>query len=130
MEKSYASAKELKVGKYIIIDGEACKVVSIDKSKPGKHGAAKLRVVAIDIFNGSKKNWLGSTADDVEVPVIERNNAQVVSVDGGTAQLMDTKTFEIFELNVPEEMKGELEAGKEVELMESMGKKTIQRVIK
>lgn len=36
----------LKPGNLVIIDGEPCKVVSIEKSKPGKHGSAKARVVA------------------------------------------------------------------------------------
>ncbi|MEJ2244200.1 MAG: translation initiation factor IF-5A, partial [Candidatus Bathyarchaeota archaeon] len=30
---------ELKVGSYVIIDDEPCKIVSYSKSKPGKHGA-------------------------------------------------------------------------------------------
>ncbi|HDQ06034.1 MAG TPA: translation initiation factor IF-5A, partial [Candidatus Bathyarchaeota archaeon] len=33
----------LRVGSYIIIDGEPCKIVSYSKSKPGKHGSAKAR---------------------------------------------------------------------------------------
>ena len=34
----------LKVGSYIVIDGEPCRIVSYDHSKPGKHGSAKARV--------------------------------------------------------------------------------------
>ncbi|PVX24043.1 MAG: translation initiation factor IF-5A, partial [Candidatus Bathyarchaeum sp.] len=36
----------LRVGSYIIIDDAPCKIVSYSKSKPGKHGAAKARIVA------------------------------------------------------------------------------------
>jgi translation initiation factor 5A precursor (eIF-5A) len=46
----FASMKEIKVGRYIIIDGIPCKVVSIDVSSPGKHGSAKMRVTAIGIL--------------------------------------------------------------------------------
>jgi len=127
-EKIFASAKELRVGSYLLIDGTPCRIASMDKSKPGKHGAAKLRIVAIGIFDDNKKNWLGSTDSDVEVPVIERSNAQIVSVSGKTAQLMDTKTFETFELAIPDEFTSEAEPGKEAELMSAMGKRAIQRI--
>ena len=33
----------LKVGSYIVIDGEPCRIVSSDHSKPGKHGSAKAK---------------------------------------------------------------------------------------
>jgi len=128
MEKLYATAKELKVGKYILIDEIPCRVVSIEKSKPGKHGAAKMRVVAIGIFDGQKKNWLGPSDQDIEVPVIDRNNAQIVEVNGTVAQLMDTQTYETFEVEIPEEMRADAVAGKEVELLVAMGKKAIQRI--
>lgn len=35
-------AGSLKEGSYVIIDGEPCKVVEIEKSKTGKHGSAKV----------------------------------------------------------------------------------------
>ena len=128
MSKIFAVAKELKVGKYVIIEGLACRVASIDTSKPGKHGAAKMRVVGIGVFDGQKKNLLVPSDADVEVPIIERKNAQVVSVSENTAQFMDTDTFEIYELSIPEEFAGKLETGKECEMMEAMGRKAIVRV--
>jgi translation initiation factor 5A len=128
MEKVFSSAKELKIGKYLLIDDVPCRVVSIEKSKPGKHGAAKMRVVAIGIFDGQKKNWLGPSDQDVEVPLIERSNAQIVSINGTSAQLMDIQTYETFEVLIPEEMRADAEAGKEVELLVAMGKKAIQRI--
>ena len=42
----------LKVGSYIVIDNEPCRIVSYDHSKPGKHGSAKARVSAIGVFDG------------------------------------------------------------------------------
>jgi translation initiation factor 5A len=128
MEKIFASAKDLKEGKYIIIDDVPCRVVSIEKSKPGKHGAAKMRITAIGIFDGQKKQWLGPSDQDIEIPIIERTNAQIIAVNGNIAQLMDTKTYETFELPIPEEFLSQAEAGKEVELLVSMGKKAIQRI--
>ena len=34
---------ELRVGGYMMIEGEPCRIVDIAKSKPGKHGSAKAR---------------------------------------------------------------------------------------
>lgn len=127
-EKVFASAKDLHEGKYLLIDDVPCRIVSIDKSKTGKHGSAKLRIVAIGIFDGQKKNLLTTADADVEVPVIERKNVQVLSVSGNTAQVMDQTTYEVFEMEIPPELQGQVEAGKEVEVMEAMGRKVMQRV--
>ncbi|MBM3229633.1 translation initiation factor IF-5A [Candidatus Parvarchaeota archaeon] len=130
MEKLFASAKELKEGKYVLIDDIPCRVVSIDSSKPGKHGAAKMRVVAIGIFDGQKKTLLVPSDADVEVPIIERQTAQIVSVTGSAVQLMDTTSFETYELAIPSELASEIEPGKECEIMAAMGRRSITRVTK
>lgn len=127
-EKVFASAKELHEGKYLLIDDIPCRIVSIDKSKTGKHGSAKLRIVAIGIFDGQKKNLLTTADSDVEVPIIERKNGQVMSVSGNTAQIMDQTTYDVFEMDIPQELQGQVEAGKEVEILEAMGRKAMVRV--
>ncbi|HLC00480.1 MAG TPA: translation initiation factor IF-5A, partial [Candidatus Bathyarchaeia archaeon] len=33
----------LRVGGYMMIDGEPCHILDVTKSKPGKHGSAKAR---------------------------------------------------------------------------------------
>jgi translation initiation factor 5A len=126
-EKVFASAKDLKVGKYVLIEDFPCRISSIDKSKPGKHGSAKLRIVAVDIFTGQKKNLLTNTGADVEVPIIERKNAQVLSISGDSAQIMDPQTYETLDIAVPPELVGQVNAGDEVEIMEAMGKRVILR---
>jgi len=127
-EKVFASAKELHEGKYLLVDDIPCRIVSIDKSKTGKHGSAKLRIVAIGIFDGQKKNLLTTADSDVEVPIIERKNGQIMSVSGNTAQIMDQTTYDVFEMDIPPELQGQLEAGKEVEILEAMGRKAMVRV--
>ena len=128
VEKKYMSVKDLKVGKYIMIDGIPCRVVNIEVSRPGKHGHAKMKVTAIGIFEGQKKVAFLTGHDEVEVPVIERKTAQIVSVTGDTAQLMDTQTYEVFEVKIPDELKDQIKPGKEAELMYALGKMAIVKV--
>lgn len=127
-DKIFAQMGDLKVGKYVMSEDHPCRVVSMDKSKPGKHGAAKINVVCISLFDGSKHSLMKSSDADCEVPIVERKRAQVVSASGNSVQLMDLESFEMFEASVPEDMTGQLEAGKEIEYMLVMDRKIIQRV--
>ena len=119
---------DLKVGKYAIMDDHPCKVMSIDKSKPGKHGAAKMNVVGISLQDGSKHSLMKPSDADCEVPIVERKRAQIVSISGNSAQLMDLEGYDTFEVTVPEDMAKDVEAGKELEYMLVMGQKILQRV--
>lgn len=121
--------KDVKPGRFILIDGVPCRVVEVDVSSPGKHGAAKMRVTAVGIFDGSKKTLLKPSSGDIEVPVINKKKAQVVSVSGTSAQLMDLESYETYELPIPDDLKGSLKQGSEVEVMESMNKRLISRVL-
>lgn len=128
ISKIFSSAKELKEGKYVIIEDIPCRIVNIDSSKPGKHGAAKMRVTGIGVFDGQKKQLLVPSDADVEVPIIDRQTAQIVAVNGNTAQLMDTTTYEVFELAIPAELLNGAAAGKEADLMCALGKKLMTRI--
>ncbi len=119
---------DLKIGKYVIIEDVPCRVVSMDKSKPGKHGAAKLRVEAIGLFDSGKRSLMKSTDADVEIPIVERKRAQVVSLAGNLANLMDLSSYETFDVPIDEEMMKDLEVGKEIQYMVVMGKKLLLRV--
>lgn len=122
------SMKEIKVGRFILIDGIPCKVVDIETSSPGKHGSAKMRITAIGIFDGQKKTFLKPSDGDTEVPVIKKKRAQIVSINGPNAQIMDSETYEVYELPIPEELKGKIAAGNEVEVMEAMGRRMLSRI--
>lgn len=128
VDKIFSSGKELKEGKYVLIEDIPCKIVNIDSSKPGKHGAAKMRITGIGVFDGQKKQLLIPSDADVEVPIIDRQTAQIVAVNGNTAQLMDTTSYEVFELTIPPELQNEAVAGKEADLLCAMGKKLMTRI--
>ena len=87
----------MKEGSYIVIDGEPCKVVEVEKSKPGKHGSAKVRLTGIAIFTGSKKTVIGTVDTHIEVPMIDKRAAQIISATPTSVQLMDLQSFEVTE---------------------------------
>lgn len=128
-EIMHISVGDLKTGRFILIDGVPCKIVDIETSAPGKHGSAKVRITAVGMFDGSKKTLLKPSHSDVEAPVIAKTKAQVVSISGSNAQLMDMESYETYDLPIPEELRATLKAGAEVEVMEAMSKKAITRVV-
>jgi translation initiation factor 5A len=119
----------LRVGSYIIIDNEPCKIVSYSKSKPGKHGAAKARIVAISVFDESKKTIVKPVSAQVDVPLIEKNTGQVIALLPSTVQLMDLETYGMLEAPYPEdeELKSKLASGVEVEYWQILGRTRITR---
>lgn len=123
------SAKEIGKGSFIIIDGVPCKIVEIETSAPGKHGAAKSRITAVSIFENQKKTLLLSGHGEVQVPDIKKKRAQVVSITENSAQLMDLESYEIYDSNIPTEMKDSLKSGTEVEVIEAMGRRIISRIV-
>jgi translation initiation factor 5A len=127
MEKKIGSTKELKAGKYVIIDDAPCKVVGVTHSKPGKHGGAKARIDAIGIFDNQKRTLMGPVDNNVEIPIINKKNGQVLNVVGDSVQVMDMSSYETFDLPIPEEMKGQLSSGMEIMFMECMGRRLITR---
>ena len=121
---------DLRVGSYAIVDDEPCQIVDITKSKPGKHGSAKFRCIAISLFDGSKRSFVSPVDTTIQIPIVEKRSAQVVSMGPVTVQLMDLETYEVFDVSKPEEeeVASRLEAGREVEYWKIMGRYKIQRV--
>jgi len=119
----------LKVGSYVIVDNEPCRIVDLTKSKPGKHGAAKARVVTIGVFDGVKRSFVKPVDAKVEVPIIEKRSGQVISVMPNAVQIMDLETYEVFETPPPddEDLRSRLSEGVEVEYWRIMGRTKIMR---
>jgi len=123
--KQQAEIRQLKEGSYIVIDDEPCEIVKMSTSKPGKHGAAKARIDAIGIFDGQRRSIVQPVTAKTYIPIVERKRAQVMTVAGGVAHLMDLESYETFELNVPEPLKDKVAEGKEIVYIESLGNKKI-----
>lgn len=115
----------IKAGSYILLDGIACVVKKIDKSSTGKHGHSKFRIEAAGIINNEKKIVIKTGHDKVEVPIIEKKSAQVLSISGDTANIMDTATYETFDIKIPEEMKGKIKEGQDASYWVILGQKVL-----
>ena len=119
--------RELKEGRYLLIEEEHCRILSIQTSKPGKHGEAKARIDAVGLFDGSKRSVVYPVKHKVQVPLIGKRQAQVLSLSEQEVQLMDLETYETFSLPMEAELRGQLAPGGEVQYLDAMGKRKITR---
>jgi len=81
---------------FVVIKGRPCKIVDMSTSKTGKHGHAKVHLVAIDIFTGKKLEELCPSTHNMDVPNVTRREMQLLDIsDDGFLSLMgddgDTK---------------------------------------
>ena len=114
----------LKEGHNIVIDGEPCRIVEVEKSKPGKHGSAKVRLVAIGIFDEVKRSLVGPADNRVEVPIVDKRSGQVVAISSDTVSVMDNENLQIVEVPLPKDegLKAKIEPGVSVEYWSIMGR--------
>jgi|TARA_B100001167_G_C16470254_1_gene167559 translation initiation factor 5A len=125
-----ASLSDVKIGSYIIINEEPCRIVEYDKSKPGKHGSAKARIVAIGVFDKSKRSMVSPVSAGIEIPIIEKRTGQIISIVGTTIQLMDMETFETLDAPEPDDvdLKNKITEGIDVEYWKVLERIKIVRV--
>lgn len=129
-----ADLGSLKIGSYILLpvsdqpSGEPCRIVEYDTSKPGKHGAAKARIVGVGIFDGQKRPHVSPVSMQVHVPLIDKRAGQIISITGEQVQIMDNETFETLDVQmIDDEVKGKLEQGQMVEYWKVMDRTKIMR---
>ena len=125
----------LKVGSYILLPvsdqptGEPCRITEYDTSKPGKHGSAKARIVAVGIYDGQKRPHVGPVSMQMHVPLIDKRTGQIISIIGSKIQVMDSETFETIDVDmINEELEGTLDQGKDIEYWNVMGRTKIMRI--
>jgi translation initiation factor 5A len=99
------SVGTLQKGNYVVVDGVACVVQDTQTSRPGKHGHAKVRIVAVGMIDNKKRELVMPGHDSIDVPIVEKKTAQVLSINGDSANVMDAASFETFDLKIPEELK-------------------------
>lgn len=104
----------LKKGSYVVLEGAACVVTDVQVSKSGKHGHAKVRLTGVGIVDDKKRVVVMPGHDKLESPIIEKKTAQVLSISGDIANVMNNETYETFDLKIPEELKGQVVEGANV----------------
>jgi translation initiation factor 5A len=120
--------KTLKVGSYLVLDGEPCRIVSYQTAKTGKHGSMKARVDGIGILDNQRRSIVKPVSTKVETPIIERKIAQITYIQGSNLGLMDLSTYESFEVAVTGDLEGTPVEGAEIEYIEAMGRRKMVRV--
>lgn len=124
----FSSVGSLQKGNYVIIDGVACKVSDTQMSRPGKHGHAKVRITAVGILDGKKRVAVMPGHDNVETPLIDKRTAQVLSISEKTANVMDSETFETFDLEIPDDLKSDCTEGVNVLFWDILGNKVMKQI--
>lgn len=122
------SVGNLQKGSYIVIEDVACKVIDTQTSRPGKHGHAKVRLSAVGILDGKKRVIVMPGHNNIDVPIIEKKTAQILSVSGNTANVMDVETYETFDIEIPEELKKDCVEGCNVLYWEVLDAKVMKQV--
>ena len=128
MATKMITANNVLKGSFIILDSAACKVVDVEISKPGKHGHSKVRISAIGLVDDKKRIVVMPGHDNVEVPIIEKRTAQVLSVHGDIANVMDSETYETFDLKIQEEFLARIVEGSSVLYWTILNEKVIKQV--
>ncbi len=63
------------------------------------------------------------------MPIIEKRNGQIISINNNILQIMDLETFEVFETDsIEEDAKPRIKQGAQVEYWRVMGRNRVMRV--
>ncbi|KAH8428049.1 Eukaryotic translation initiation factor eIF-5A [Aspergillus melleus] len=93
---------------HVVIKGRPCKIVEMSTSKTGKHGHAKVHIVAIDIFTGKKLEDLSPSTHNMDVPNVSRREYQLIDItDDDFLSLMDDNGNTKDDVKVPDTEIGE-----------------------
>ena len=127
-EVKMKDAGSMQKGNYIVIEGAACIVTDVKISRPGKHGHAKVNLTAVGMLDDKKRNIVMPGHDSVEVPVIGKKNAQILSINGDIANVLETETYETFDLKIPPELKDEVKEGQVVLYWEILNDRVMKQI--
>ncbi|KAL2914625.1 translation initiation factor eIF5A [Polyrhizophydium stewartii] len=92
---------------YVVIKGRPCKIVDMSTSKTGKHGHAKVHLVAIDIFTNKKLEDLSPSTHNMDVPNVVKTEYPLLDIDDGFLSLMKDDGSTKDDVKLPEGEVGE-----------------------
>ena len=132
--------QKLKSGQYMMVEEEPCIIKSTERSKSGKHGHAKVRVVCVGVFDNNKRSLTIPSGHMVDIPEILKGNAQINFIEDNLINIMDLESYHSLDVKWPteEELVEKLKelrvnpakmANSQVEYWQLAGKTLINRVI-
>ncbi|RPB11759.1 translation initiation factor eIF-5A [Morchella conica CCBAS932] len=92
---------------HVVIKNRPCKIVEMSTSKTGKHGHAKVHLVAIDIFTGKKLEELCPSTHNMDVPNVSRTEYQFSHIEDDFLHLIKPDGSEKSDVKLPEGEVGE-----------------------
>ncbi len=96
---------------------------------PREHGSTKARVVGIGVFDGVRRSLVSPVDSNVETPLIDKRNGQIIALTGDNLQIMDLESFEVFDTNaVDEDAKQKIQQGVDVEYWKVLDRTKVVRV--
>ena len=95
--------QKLKSGQYIMVDDEPCIIKSTERSKSGKHGHAKVRVVCVGMFDNNKRSLTIPSGHMTEVPEIFKGTAQINFIEDALINIMDLESYESMDVDWPKD---------------------------
>ena len=132
--------QKLKSGQYMMVEEEPCIIKSTERSKSGKHGHAKVRIVCVGVFDNNKRSLTIPSGHMVDIPEIIKGNAQINFIEDNLINIMDLESYHSLDVKWPTE--GELieklkelrsnpakMGNSQVEYWQLAGKTLINRVI-
>ena len=128
MASTKALIKDLKSNSFVIIEGVPCRVDKVQVSSSGKHGHAKVRVDAKGLLDGKTRSFMAPAHEEVEVPIVEKKQGQVLSITGNSAQIMDKTDFQVFDMEIPEDRKDEVKQGEDIDYYEVSDIRTLKKL--
>lgn len=124
----YKSAGSLQKGNFVVMDGVACIVSDVNISRPGKHGHAKVNFSGVGLLDGKKRNMVMPGSDNIDIPIIDKRNAQVLSVHGNSCNVMDSETFESFDIGIPQELSDGIKEGVVILYWVILGERVMKQI--
>lgn len=132
--------QKLKSGQYMMVEEEPCIIKSTERSKSGKHGHAKVRVVCVGVFDNNKRSLTIPSGHMVDIPEIIKGNAQINFIEDNLINIMDLESYHSLDVKWPTEVElveklKELRtnpakmANSQVEYWQLAGKTLINRVL-
>lgn len=81
-------AGQIRKGGYIMIKGKPCKVKDVSVSKTGKHGHAKCKFSASNIFTGTTCEELCPSTHSIDVPIVTKKDWMITGIQDETYVLL------------------------------------------